>query len=65
MKCYLNCGRDADFHDEISGIAICEKCWKVIDAVAVHCIVDYLNDALSENGIKIKSPFRFKPLQKK
>jgi hypothetical protein len=37
VKCDMNCGRDAYFQEGETGIAVCEECWKVIDAVAVHC----------------------------
>jgi hypothetical protein len=53
MKCDMNCGRDAYFYDEVSGIAVCEECWKTIDAVAIHC---------ASNFLKTKSPFKFKPV---
>jgi hypothetical protein len=65
MKCGMNCGRDAAFYDEETGIAVCETCWKVIDVVAVHCISDYLGRILErELKVKIKSPFKFKALKK-
>jgi hypothetical protein len=64
MKCDMNCGRDAYFHEGETGIAVCEECWKVIDAVAVHCVSEYLKDVVVEKpGVEIKSPFKFRALK--
>jgi hypothetical protein len=56
--------KDACFHEEETGIAVCEECWKVIDAVAVHCISDYLTGIVEErSGVELKSPFKFRALK--
>jgi hypothetical protein len=58
MKCDMNCGREAYFIEEDAGIAVCKECWKVIDAVAVHCVSEYL----SSKGEEIRSPFKFRAI---
>jgi hypothetical protein len=51
------------FFEEEAGVAVCETCWKAINAVAIHCVLDFLGDVLSRHGIEIKSPFRFRTLK--